>query len=51
MKKGRILREIEGVIAVLEISKGQKLSEALKIEVTAFYESDEVCPGRKDGCS
>ncbi|KAL5506216.1 hypothetical protein EMCRGX_G007814 [Ephydatia muelleri] len=24
------------------MSKGQKLSEALKIEVTAFYESDEI---------
>ena len=52
VKKSRNLREMKGVMAVPEkMSKGRKLTEALKAEVIAFYESDEVsrlCPGRKD---
>ena len=37
-----------------KMSKGRKLTEELKAEVAAFYESDEVsrlCPGRKDSVS
>ena len=52
VKKSRNLREMKGVMAVPEkMSKGRKLTEALKAEVMAFYESDEVsrmCPGIKD---
>lgn len=55
VKKSRCLRETRGVMALPEkMSKGRKLGEALKVEVAAFYESDEVsrlCPGRKEAIS
>ena len=55
VKKSRKLREMNGVMSVFQkMSKGRKLTEELKADVAAFYESDEVsrlCPGRKDSMS
>ena len=55
VKKSRKLREMNGVMSVPQkMSKGRKLTEELKADVAAFYESDEVsrlCPGRKDSVS
>ena len=46
---------MKGIMSIPDnISKGRKISNALKSEVAAFYESDEVsrlCPDRKDSIS
>ena len=43
VKKSRKLREMNGVMSVPQkMSKGRKLTEELKADVAAFYESDEV---------
>ena len=55
VKKSRKLKQMKGIMSIPDkMSKGRKLSDALKSEVAAFYESDDVsrlCPGRKDSVS
>lgn len=55
VKKSRKLREAKSVLSMPDkLSRGYKLSDEVKAQVVAFYESDEVsrvCPGKKDKVS
>lgn len=55
VKKSQKLKQMKGIMSIPDnISKGRKLTDALKSEVAAFYESNEVarlCPGRNDSVS
>ena len=43
VKKSRKLKRMKGIMSIPDnISKGRKISDALKSEVAAFYESDEM---------